>query len=635
MEIVTERRLASVAFFYLSLEIMMSMKFLRKGFALFAGLVLLSNMLLPSAVVFAEEGAPTVNSQAVSQETQSEVDTSVEPVVSSATPSETQVEAHVQEEETSAQVEASSGEKIEEKTASTPEVAISSEAEKSEAAPKVKEGTAETSTPVQQGGGDAGSSDAPVITPEVKQSIEEKKEASETLTGANPLVENTKEEVKSELASEEKKSKEVKENSGKFSKKDWPSMIPDRSNEGQSFKPGASLRSTTGLMTGGNALQKLVKFNANDVRVNPSEYRNQLMNVIRSLSEGKNVTYLDKNNKEKEAIQTWLNMEMSDEELVVMATLIQNFDGFQELRNKPSISPTAFMSAVKNLDDFYTLVLESSGIYGRNKNFAVMYMRTVYNLFRGQAGDMGFRGKLWVKPEIDQFLEENNIDNAAFYGEPKVQVETFQSLWALKDADTDTFVAKFNELTMPLKRADGTPVEPLLKSCTFNGNELATFVGTTFAEVLSKVSYDAGTKTAKAEVKLGKTANDLLTAIEANKVALFNKLAGMKVAKVSFDGKNNWIVVDPSKTQELFDGLKAGVLATDERKLNISNLQPGKYTNSQNLSVAARHSRDSTFAAGYTWHKRNPAESLPNRQVYSVFVVLERGYSPFEDHNHQ
>lgn len=37
---------------------MMNTKFLKKAFAVFAGFMLLSNVFLPSAVVFAEEGAP-------------------------------------------------------------------------------------------------------------------------------------------------------------------------------------------------------------------------------------------------------------------------------------------------------------------------------------------------------------------------------------------------------------------------------------------------------------------------------------------------------------------------------------------------------------------------------------------------
>ena len=65
------KRLCQDGVFYLSLEIMMNTKFLKKAFAVFAGFMLLSNVFLPSAVVFAEEGVPEVTvTEKVNQESE-------------------------------------------------------------------------------------------------------------------------------------------------------------------------------------------------------------------------------------------------------------------------------------------------------------------------------------------------------------------------------------------------------------------------------------------------------------------------------------------------------------------------------------------------------------------------------------
>lgn len=195
------------------------MKFLRKGFALFAGLMLLSNVFLPSAVVFAEEGTTPAATEQVNQVTQAEETASVEenstPEVSPEKVVSESSEALAPETPKAEEGSETPAEKVnqeakeEQKAEPASELTASSEPKKTEPASESEEGRGETSTLAQQGGGDAGSSDGAVVTPEVKQSLEEKKEVSETLTGANPLVENTKEEVKSELASEEKKTEEV------------------------------------------------------------------------------------------------------------------------------------------------------------------------------------------------------------------------------------------------------------------------------------------------------------------------------------------------------------------------------------------------------------------------------------------
>lgn len=204
MEIVRAKNLPKLHF-YFSLEIMMNMKFLRKGFALFAGLMLLSNVFLPSAVVFAEDGTPLAATEQVNQVAQSEATASVEEnstlEVSPEKVASESSEALAPETPKAEEVNENSAEttvqeaKEEQKAEPASELIASAEAEKTESAPKAEEGRAETLTPAQQGGGDAGSSDSVVATPEDKQSIEEKKEA----------------------------------------KKDRPSMIADRSDEGQPF----------------------------------------------------------------------------------------------------------------------------------------------------------------------------------------------------------------------------------------------------------------------------------------------------------------------------------------------------------------------------------------------------------------
>ena len=90
------KRLCQDGVFYLSLEIMMNTKFLKKAFAVFAGFMLLSNVFLPSAVVFAEEGVPEVTvTEKVNQESENPAQQGGEETVSSdssVSPSEAQQE---------------------------------------------------------------------------------------------------------------------------------------------------------------------------------------------------------------------------------------------------------------------------------------------------------------------------------------------------------------------------------------------------------------------------------------------------------------------------------------------------------------------------------------------------------------
>lgn len=182
------------------------MKFLRKGFALFAGLMLLSNVFLPSAVVFAEEGTPLAATEQVNQVTQAEETASVEEnstlevspeKVASESSEALAPEAPKAEEGSETPAEKVNQEaKEEQKAEPASDLATSLESKKTEPASESEEGRGETSTPAQQGGGDAGSSDSVVATPEDKQPTEEKKV---------------------EIPSQ-------------------PSMIADRSNEGQLFE---------------------------------------------------------------------------------------------------------------------------------------------------------------------------------------------------------------------------------------------------------------------------------------------------------------------------------------------------------------------------------------------------------------